>query len=97
MNLFKTNNQEYNATKSLILKILDFPEEVVQSGLSRSPSRVANYLKELANEFHSFYTFCRVISDDKNLTKARLGIVEATKITIASGLKILGITAPEAM
>lgn len=97
MNLFKTNNQEYNATKALILRILDFPEEVIQSGISRTPSRIANYLKELANEFHFFYTVCRVISDDKNLTKARLGIVEATKITIANGLKILGITAPEAM
>ena len=97
MSLFRTNNQEYEATKALILRILDFPEEITQAALTKSPNRVANYLKDLATDFHGFYTVCRVISKDINLTKARLGLVEATRITIANGLKILGITAPEAM
>lgn len=97
MYLFKTNNQEYTASKELILKILDFPEEVSASAISRSPNRIANYLKELATLFHGFYTTCRVISNNKELTEARLGLVEATRITIANGLKILGINAPEAM
>ncbi|OGI20700.1 MAG: arginine--tRNA ligase [Candidatus Melainabacteria bacterium RIFCSPHIGHO2_02_FULL_34_12] len=97
MYLFKANNQEYSATKSLILRILDFPEEVLNSAESRSPSRIANYLKELATDFHQFYTVCRVISKDINLTEARLGLVETVKITIANGLKILGINAPESM
>lgn len=97
MSLFKTNNQEYSVTKTLILRILDFPEEVSQSAKTRSPGRIANYLKDLATDFHQFYTFCRVLSEDLNLTKARLGLVEATKITIANGLKILGINAPESM
>ncbi len=97
MKLFNTNNQEYNATKTLILRILDFPEEVTQAAKTRSPSRIANYLKDLAADFHQFYTICRVILDDENLTQARLGLIEATKITIANGLQILGISAPEAM
>ena len=97
MKLFNTNNQEYNATKTLILRILDFPEEITQAAKTRSSSRIANYLKDLAADFHQFYTVCRVISDDENLTQARLGLIEATKITIANGLQILGISAPEAM
>lgn len=97
MNIFKANNKEYEVTKTLILRILDFPEEVIQAAESKAPNRIANYLKDLATDFHQFYTICRVITKDINLTKARLAMVEATKITIANGLKILGITAPEAM
>ena len=97
MNLFKANNKEYGVTKALILRILDFPEEVIQAVETRSPNRIANYLKDLATDFHSFYTICRVITKDINLTKARLGLIQATKITITNGLKILGVTAPEAM
>lgn len=97
MNLFKSNNQEYNATKDLVLRILDFPEEVTQAAQSRSPNRIANYLKDLACDFHQFYTVCRVIIDNKELTKARLGLVQAVKITIANGLAILGISAPKEM
>lgn len=97
LKIFEKNNQEYNATKSLILKILDFPEEILTSAENRSPGKIANYLKDLANEFHQFYTVCRVISDDKDLTDARLSLVEATRIIIANGLRILGISAPESM
>ena len=97
LNLFKTNNQEYTTTKNLVLKVLDFPEEVNQAAINRSPSRISNYLKELASDFHIFYTTCRVISKDLNLTNTRLALIQACKVTIANGLKILGITAPEAM
>ena len=97
MNLFQANNQEYSATKTLVLKILDFPEEITQAAKSRSPNRIANYLKDLATDFHQFYTVCRVISKETELTKARLALVQALKITINNGLQILGITAPEAM
>ncbi|MBI3591215.1 MAG: arginine--tRNA ligase [Candidatus Melainabacteria bacterium] len=97
MNLFKANNQEYSLTKALILRILDFPEEITQAAQNRSPNRIANYLKDLACDFHQFYTSCRVISNNIELTKGRLGLIEAVKITIANGLKILGIEAPTAM
>ena len=97
MNLFKSDNQEYSTTKDIVLKILDFPEEVILAAKSESPNRIANYLKDLAGSLHQFYTVCRVISKDSNLTKSRLALIEAVKITIANGLKILGITAPEAM
>lgn len=95
--LFEVEEKELMATKNLVLKILDFPDEVSLSAVNRAPSRIANYLKDLATEFHQFYTVCRVISKDLELTKARLGLIKATKITIANGLKILGISAPESM
>lgn len=97
MHLFKVNNEEYEATKTLVLRILDFPQEVYLGANARAPSRIANYLKELACDFHSFYTVCRVLSKDTKLTEARLQLVEATKITLANGLKILGIKAPDSM
>ncbi len=97
MNLFKSDTQEYAVTKDLVLKILDFPEEVILAAKSESPNRIANYLKDLATNFHQFYTVCRVITKDINLTRSRLALVHAVKITIANGLKILGISAPEAM
>lgn len=97
MDLFKTKNKEYEVTKALVIRILDFPDEIMLSAKSRSPGRIANYLKDLATDFHQFYTICRVLSNDINLVKARLGLIEATKITIANGLKILGISAPKSM
>lgn len=97
MPLFKTNNNEYNATKNLVLRILDFPEEVTSAANARSPGRIANYLKDLASEFHQFYTVCRVLSDDENITKARIGLIETVKITIKNALEILGISAPQSM
>lgn len=95
--LFEVEEKELIATKNLVLKILDFPDEVSLSATNRAPSRIANYLKDLATEFHQFYTVCRVISKDEELTKSRLGLIKATKITISNGLKILGISAPESM
>ena len=55
INLFKVANEEYATTKDLVLKILDFPEEVILSAKSRSPNRIANYLKDLAGSLHEFY------------------------------------------
>lgn len=97
MNLFSVSSEKYSATKELILKILDFPDEIQISAATKQPSRIAHYLKELAGSFHQFYTVCRVITDNENLTKARLGLVKATQITIKNGLNLLGISAPEKM
>ena len=64
---------------------------------SFEPQSIANYLQELANRFHKFYGKCRVISNDKQLSSARLGLINATKIVFANGLSILGISCPEKM
>jgi arginyl-tRNA synthetase len=61
------------------------------------PHGIANYLQELATQFHKFYGKCRVITENKRLSQARLGLVSSVRIVLSSGLSILGITAPEKM
>ena len=82
---------------NLIKHLLAFPGIVKASAVHYEPHRLVNYLFELASLFHRFYTVCRVVSDDADLSKARLSLIEATKIVIANGLNILGISAPEQM
>ena len=61
------------------------------------PQIIANYLQNLAAQFHKFYGTCKVITEDKGLTQSRLGLILSTKIILSTGLSILGISAPEKM
>lgn len=74
-----------------------FPEVVQQVHRSLEPQTVANFLQELATAYHRYYTVARVVTDDRELSAARLVITEACRQTLANGLAILGITAPERM
>jgi arginyl-tRNA synthetase len=61
------------------------------------PYMLAVYLQEVAEVFHRFYDRHRVLGDDDKLTQARLYLILATKIILATGLKLLGVSAPEKM
>ncbi len=87
------NGEELNLIKHLI----QFPDLVRSAAENFEPHRLVNYLFDLANLFHKFYTLCRVISDDAALTLARLSLIDATRLVIANGLRLLGISAPEKM
>ncbi len=67
------------------------------SALTYAPHRIAGYLLKLAGIFHDFYNKHRVITKNKDLTVARLLIVTSTRIVLANGLRLLGISAPEKM
>ena len=82
---------------NLIKYLIAFPGTVESSAISYEPHRLVGYLFDLATLFHKFYTECRVINDEQVLTQARLALIDATRIVIANGLKILGITAPDKM
>ncbi|NIM05358.1 MAG: arginine--tRNA ligase [Armatimonadetes bacterium] len=82
---------------ALLRKLADFPEEVESAAALYEPHRMTRYAQELANAFHLFYTDCRVLSDDTNLTKARLSLVCASQVVLQNCLALLGITAPEKM
>ena len=82
---------------NLIKYLIAFPGTVESSAISYEPHRLVGYLFDLATMFHKFYTECRVINDEPVLTQARLALIDATRIVIANGLKILGITAPDKM
>ncbi len=74
-----------------------FPEFVTIAFDNLEPQNIANYLQELSARFHKFYSNCRVITDDLELSKSRLAIIRAAKIVLANGFSILGISAPEKM
>jgi arginyl-tRNA synthetase len=85
-----------------LLKALgDFPRVVATAAELSEPHRVARYLEELATTYHRFYDSCRVLprGDEPvtDLTRARLWLVEASRIVLANGLDLLGVSAPERM
>ncbi|MHB2150617.1 arginine--tRNA ligase [Calditrichota bacterium LG25] len=82
---------------NLIKHLVQFPQTIETAALSFEPHRMVNYLFDMATLFHKFYTECRVISDDQELTQARLALIDAVRIVIANGLAVLGISAPEHM
>ncbi len=85
-------------TEIELLKSLEqFPEIMALTLKQLEPQDIANYLQVLAAHFHRFYVDCRVITDDNDLSAARVALIKVTKIVLANGLKVLGISAPERM
>src|SRR6266511_1006248 len=78
----------------LIRKMIQFNDVLEQSVLELEPHRVVFYLLDLAGEFHRYYNRYRVISEDSDLSRARLLLVENVQKTIRRGLDILGVGAP---
>ncbi|MBD5401186.1 arginine--tRNA ligase [bacterium] len=83
--------------RKLVLKLEEFKSLIVSSAQTRQVYTICRYVQELAAEFHSFYNSTRVITDDVELTKARLSLVWAFKTVLANALDILAVTAPERM
>ncbi len=81
----------------LIKKTLELGSIINICVLTEDPYMLTVYLQELAEAFHKFYDLHRVLGQDNKLTQARLAILEATKIVIACGLRLLGISQPEKM
>ncbi|HEY8533563.1 MAG TPA: arginine--tRNA ligase [Micromonospora sp.] len=85
----------------LLRTIGEFPAVVATAAELREPHRVARYLEELAATYHRFYDACRVLpqgdEEATDLTRARLWLVEASRIVLANGLELLGVSAPERM
>jgi arginyl-tRNA synthetase len=81
----------------LIRRLAEFPEMVETSAKLRAPNRLTTYAQALATAFSVFYTNCRVITEDRKLTQARLWLAEATRQVLANSLGILGVSAPERM
>ena len=73
------------------------PEEIKASAQSFDPSNLTHYLIDVASRFHSFYNACRVRDEEENLMRARLKLIESTRIVIKNVLDILGVSAPEKM
>jgi len=74
-----------------------FPYLIEAEGKTLEVHPILKFLQELAGNFHSYYAKFRIISEDKDLTRARLLLVKGVRIVLKNGLKLLGISAPEKM
>ncbi len=81
----------------LIEQIALFPDEVQRAADEYKPLVIANYVYELAKRFNEFYRVCPVLQAPEPQRSARLAMVAATRQTLANGLTLLGIAAPEVM
>jgi arginyl-tRNA synthetase len=83
--------------RAVMVLLLWFNETVGQAYQTLEPQTIATYLQELATAYHRLYTVARVVTEDANMSAARLVLTEACRQTMANGLSILGISAPERM
>ncbi|RNL65260.1 arginine--tRNA ligase [Nocardioides marmoriginsengisoli] len=85
----------------LLRALAEFPRVVASAADFRQPHRIARYLEELAGTYHRFYDNCRVLpmgdEEPNDLHRARLLLVDATRVVLANGLDLLGVSAPERM
>jgi len=82
---------------TLIKLMARYPEMIEGAAKSLEPHRVTFYLNDLASVFHGYYNKNKVVSDNKELTAARLFLIKAISIVLGNALKILGVNAPEKM
>ena len=87
------------AELELVREMLQLPELVHLMAKNLEPHHLPHYAQELATSFHAFYTECRVMGEDvtPDVTKARLQLCLAAKITLARALTLMGMTAPDRM
>ena len=84
--------------KNLLILLKGYSDVIKSATVENEPYKVTNYIHTLAQSINEFYTKCRVIdSQNVELTKERLGLVEACKDVLASALDLIAVSAPERM
>ncbi len=82
----------------LLKKLGEFPQTIAEAGEKHAPHKVPQYVFDLASQLHSFYNAEKVLDpDNPERTKARIALMKAVRTTLANGLGLIGITAPEKM
>ena len=101
LNSFDPSQLTHNRENELLGKLAEFPRIVATAAELRQPHRIARYLEDLAGTYHGFYADCRVLpmgeENPTPLHTARLLLCTSTKVVIANGLDLLGVSAPERM
>ncbi|HEY3954433.1 MAG TPA: arginine--tRNA ligase [Streptosporangiaceae bacterium] len=89
----------HDRENDLLKALAEFPAVVATAAELRQPHRVARYLEDLSGTYHRFYDACRVLPRDGGplgeTGRARLWLAEATRVVLANGLGLLGVTAPD--
>jgi len=82
---------------ALIRRIAQLAERALAAARAREPHQLTTYARELAADFHQFYTQCQILGDDEALSAARLSLSMAAKRVLATTLGLMGVSAPDAM
>lgn len=82
---------------ALLRALAAWPLEMSQAAIKRHPYRLTSFAWNLASAFHFFYHECRVIGEDRELSLARLTLVDCTRLVLESVLGLIGVSAPETM
>jgi len=83
--------------QSLMRALSRYPEVIELAAVNRAPQTVVNFLRELANEFHTYYNAHTFLVDDAELRNARLMLIAAARQVLRNGLAVVGVSAPESM
>ncbi|VAX06910.1 Arginyl-tRNA synthetase [hydrothermal vent metagenome] len=81
----------------LLSRLSRYPEVLEAAALNHEPHQLAHYLRELANDYHTYYNAHQFLVNDNDLRQARLVLIQAVKQVIANGLGLLGVSAPDSM
>ncbi|MGD8589371.1 MAG: arginine--tRNA ligase [Chromatiales bacterium] len=83
--------------QALLVSLSKYPEVVEASALHEEPHQLTHYVRELANDFHTYYNAHKFLIEDKELRDARLKLILATRQVLRNGLNLLGVSTPEKM
>jgi arginyl-tRNA synthetase len=83
--------------RALLQALSRYPEVVEAAALNEEPHQLTHYLRELANEFHTYYNAHQFLVDDAALRDARIKLILAAREVLRNGLNLLGVDAPEQM
>ena len=81
----------------LMINLSRYPEILEAAAINHEPHQLTHYLRELANDFHTYYNAHTFLVEDAKVRNARLNLIEATRQVIANGLGLLGVSAPDTM
>jgi arginyl-tRNA synthetase len=82
---------------ALMINLSRYPEILETAAINHEPHQLTHYLRDLANDFHTYYNAHTFLVDDATVRNARLNLIEATRQVIANGLGLLGVSAPDTM
>ncbi len=83
--------------QKLMKRLSSFPEIVRQCAINRAPHNLVHYLRDLANDFHTYYSAHQFLVENERLRDARLALALATQVVIRNGLRLVGVSAPDTM
>ena len=83
--------------QALLASLSRFPEVIEAAATLRAPHALVHYLRDLANDFHTYYNAHQFLVDDADLRDARLTLIQGLRQVVRNGLGLLGVSAPEAM